>query len=99
MFTKWVEGLTSIDEIVLWFWIIIGIYDLVVVMLRLNRLTFSEWAQTWMPSWADLIVFLVIFFGIIFKFQMDRVIELLTIGMCGHILLANRERYKKRRII
>jgi len=83
-----------IGWIVLFFWIGVGIIDLILVVL--HEETISQRVQALMPTWLDMIIFIS---GCILMFhlwsdEMVTVDKIITLVVWSHLLWPQRERYK-----
>jgi len=82
------------NYIVLILLIAMGVYDLYLVAKQ--HPTLSQQYQKLLPGWADLIVFNVALYFLITGFSwMDWRLKVTIMGIVGHIVWANRERYGK----
>lgn len=80
------------NYIILILLIIIGLYDLYLVVRK--HPTLSQRYQRLLPTWADMIVFGLMMWTLLAHHPwMDWRLKVVMAGIIGHIVWSNRERY------
>ena len=82
------------NYIVLIMLILIGIYDLYLVVKK--HPTLSQQYQKLLPTWIDMVIFVCCLFALINGLPwVDWRLKVAIMGIIGHVVWPNKERYEK----